>query len=107
MISAGKLDRRVTLQMPTVSRGDLGGVEKTWADAATVWAQVRPLSGREATRAQQVQSMASVAVTIRYRTDIDTTARVVLDDGRTGSVTWIEEIGRREGLNLYCEIVNG
>lgn len=107
MIAAGKLDRRVTLQTPTVTRGDLGGLAQTWVDLATVWAQVRPLSGREASRAQQVQSVASLAITLRWRADVCTDQRVVLADGRIARITWSEEIGRREGLTLYCEVVNG
>jgi len=107
LLAAGRLDRRVTLQTSAIGRDTLGGPTQTWATLAVVWATVRPLSGKETVTAQQVQSQASVAVTLRYRADIAATQRVILDDGRTARITWYAEIGRKEGLNLYCEVLNG
>lgn len=106
MIAAGRLDRRVQIQAPTVTRGELGGAEETWATLATVWAQVRTLNGKETVIAQQVQSQASVVVTLRYRTDVEARQRVILDDGRVASIAWYAEIGRKEGLALYCEVLD-
>jgi SPP1 family predicted phage head-tail adaptor len=106
MIAAGKLDRRVQLQAPTVSAGTLGGVAASWATAATVWAQVRALSGRETAIAQQVHSQSTLAVTVRYRADVRTDWRVILDDGRVARIVWIDVIGRKEGLTLICEAVD-
>lgn len=102
---AGKLDRRVQLQSPTTGRGELGGQAITWATAADVWANVRTLNGKESVIAQQVKSQASVVVTIRYRADIDSNWRIILDDGRVAQVNWYAEIGRRESKALYCEVL--
>ncbi len=123
MLSAGKLDRRITLQVPIVTRGALGGVAETWADLATVWADIRPLSGKEIQMAQQTQTQAQMVMTIRHRSDLQANCRVLLEDANTfgnwydfffkagtekvARITWIAEIGRRQGLNLYCEVING
>jgi SPP1 family predicted phage head-tail adaptor len=106
MIAAGNLDRRITLQRQTPSRDSVGGVVETWTDVATVWASVRSLSGKESAIAQQVQSQASLVVGIRWRNDISNAMRVQLEDGRSAQITWQQEIGRKERLNLYCEVVD-
>lgn len=43
-IKAGQLRHRITLQVSTTTRDDYGGTIQTWADVATVWASVDPLS---------------------------------------------------------------
>ena len=76
-MQAGKLSERVTLLQPTEVRGgSYGDVQKTWAAAATVWAAVEPLNGRELLAAQQVGSEMSVRVRVRHRTDVTAKWRV-------------------------------
>lgn len=106
MIAAGSLDRRITLLQPTVSRGALGGHSESWGTLATVWGRERPLSGREIFNAQAAGSAVSRAVLIRWRDDVDATLRVQLSDGRIGRIAWVAEVGRCEGLELFCEVVN-
>lgn len=107
MIAAGRLDRRVTLQTPTTSVGTLGGHSESWATLATVWANVRDLSGRETFNAQAAGSAVGKVVTIRWLSGVEAKQRVLLPDGAVARIAWIEEIGRREGLKLYCEAING
>ena len=67
-IRAGALNRRITLQSRSVSQDASGGQINTWADVATIWASIEPLSGRELMAAQAVQSAVSHQITIRYQT---------------------------------------
>lgn len=79
-LNAGDLDQRVTLQQAVETRDSGGGVEVTWQNLTTnptVWAQVRPLSGREAYRARQVIATATHSVRIRNRSDVTPKMRVV------------------------------
>ena len=101
-VSAGRLDRRVKLQQKTAARGELGGHQEVWRDLATVWAEVRDLSGREIFNARAVGSAATRIVTMRYRPDIQAEHRVVLPGGTTLRIEWLRRIERHETLELYC-----
>lgn len=67
MIDAGRLRDRVTLLAPgdPDERDSTGEPSATPVAAGTCWAEVRPLSGREAERARQVVAEATHAVTMR------------------------------------------
>ncbi|MBU1067477.1 phage head closure protein [Patescibacteria group bacterium] len=79
----GKINNRITLQAPTIVRDDYGGETKTWTDVATVWANVKPLSGKEMARGLDqygggsvIESEISHRVWIRFRRDIRTSWRL-------------------------------
>lgn len=109
-MQAGSLRHRVTLQSPSapVADGD-GGFTQTWTAFATrISAKVEPATARSLERvvANSVQSRASHLVTIRYRTGVTTTSRVVFHDvsDRTFSVAGVVDPNeRRIRLVLACE----
>lgn len=103
---AGNLDRRITIERPTVSRGETGGHEETWAVLDTLWANVRDLSGRETFSAQAAGSRVSKVVTLRWRSDITADMRVRFADGTTARIAWLRELSRAEWLEIYCEKVD-
>ena len=107
MIAAGKLNRRVEIQQPTISRDAVGGKVEGWSTLATVWAEVRDLRGRESFAAQAAGSAVSKMVTIRYLSTLDAKFRVRFDDGKVARIDHIEQLGRKEGQIIYCEMVNG
>lgn len=97
---AGQLDRRVELQHRVLgSRSASGEQAVTYATYATVWAGKRDLRGREYYAANQMNAEASTAFTMRYRSDVLATDRIVLD-GMNYNVRHIAEIGRRQGLEI-------
>lgn len=98
----GNLDRRITIQAPTRSRNSLGEEVQSWSDTAEVWAEVKPLTGRELFQAQQVVEQATHQVTIRYRAGITSDMRVVRDGGGILNIAFAQEINRREYLQLLC-----
>lgn len=69
-MQAGKLDKRVVLQTVSLVSDGGGGSTETWADTATVWAAIRPLTGTERFTAQQVSSSINSEVEIRYRAGV-------------------------------------
>lgn len=105
-INAGDLDRRITLQSATITKDAVGGPVETWADVATVWASVRPLSSRQIALAQQVNAATNLSVLIRWRAGLSSALRVTLPDGRHAKVAHIDE-NRREGRAvLLCEAID-
>lgn len=98
---SGRLDRRLTIQAVTETRGSAGDVVETWADVATVWAEKMDEKGREYFAAAQVTAERPTRFTIRWRSGLTAKHRVVCE-GVTYDVQAIDEIGRRKGLWLYC-----
>jgi SPP1 family predicted phage head-tail adaptor len=75
-IGAGQLKQRVRIQQPTVSKDMLGAPTKGWTDLATVWADIQPISGREARIADRVAAEVTHQITVRFR-DAFTDPKVV------------------------------
>jgi SPP1 family predicted phage head-tail adaptor len=102
MLAAGKLRHRVTLQSKgTPTRDAMGGEVVTWTTVDTVWAEVRPLSGRALIAAKQAKSEVTASITLRHRDDISPDWRVV-HGSDTYDVHAIIQDGAGISLNLQC-----
>ena len=66
-VRAGQLNRRITLQSPSSTQDNYGAPVHDWADVATVWADIQPLSGRELESDQRLASEISHQITVRYQ----------------------------------------
>lgn len=97
---AGELRERVTFRRKSEETDEYGTVSETLSDIATVWAHVRPMSGRERTQAQQLEANANYLVVVRNRDEL-TEADVVVWRGDTMNIRFIKDRGPR---SLYLEI---
>ena len=78
---SGKLRHKVTIQRPGLTQDpESGEMLPGWADVATVWASVEPLSARDFIAAQAGQSVVVARIVIRYRPDVDAAMRVLYRD---------------------------
>lgn len=68
-VEIGRLNHRITVQQRTASKDDYGQELASWSDIATVWANVKPIGGREKLRAMAVESMLTHTVLVRYRAE--------------------------------------
>lgn len=68
MDKIGRLDKRVTIQRRSATLDSYGQELDSWTTIAQVWAQVKPLGGRERMRtvAMVVESILTHTVTVRY-----------------------------------------
>jgi SPP1 family predicted phage head-tail adaptor len=100
---AGQLDRLITLQQRSVSQDTAGQRVETWSSLAVVWARQRTQPGREPVAADAVRAEALVLWTIRYRSDVDASMRVLFE-GRIYAIQAPprEVHGRRAWLELAC-----
>ncbi|SEQ76221.1 phage head closure protein [Basfia succiniciproducens] len=107
-MNIGKLRHRVTLQKQTNTQNDYGAFVSTWQDVATVWAEVKPISGREYFSAQQVQSEVSTQIWIRYLEGIEPTMRVKHNDKHYEILSVLNHNGRNTSIQLMCkDVKNG
>lgn len=101
MLRAGALDRRIVIERNTPGRSAAGAEVESWGTLATVWANVRPLKGRELFAAQAVQAETTTVFRIRHRDDVTRKMRINYGGGLYG-ITSIAEIGVREGLDIMA-----
>jgi len=104
-MKAGDLNKRVILQSPTGARDALGERVTTWTNVATVWARVRPLSGKELMIAGQQQSATSHVVEIRYSATVkavNNSWRVLFGSRILVVDNVINPDESNEKLMLYC-----
>ncbi len=80
-MQAGRLNRRLTLMQPSVSREAMGAVKREWTPVATVWCTKEPLRGREFFESQKTTSEATTRFTIRHRDDVKQTWKCQDNDG--------------------------
>lgn len=102
-MSAGKMDRRITLQRATESDDGFSSAgDKTWSDIATVWAEVITVSDGERWRAGEVAAHVTHRFRIRYSAtvaDLCPEDRVVYQ-GDAFNISGVKEIGRRRMIEI-------
>lgn len=74
--SLGALRRRVTLEALSRLPDGGGGGALTWTAVATLWAELRSLSGSEQVVADGLQGRVTHEITIRKRMDVSPAMRV-------------------------------
>lgn len=74
----GRMRRRLTIQQPVDADDDAGGSVRSYAELATVFAAVEPVSSRRETDAGEDRAIATHRIVIRYRTDVTAQHRLVL-----------------------------
>lgn len=102
-MTAGQLRERVTIQQESLTPDGGGGSTLAWADVATVWASVEPLSGRERMQAQQLESAVDYRVKIRHRADVTAGMRLVWGSAIMNIRAVYNEDRKRKYLTLDSE----
>jgi SPP1 family predicted phage head-tail adaptor len=99
---AGQLKNKVTIQAKTDTVDAIGQPINTWVDVATVWADIRYLSGLESIKSDADVSIAKVSVRVRYRADIKPSMRVVCE----GVIYQIKAVlpSGKVYMDLACEV---
>jgi SPP1 family predicted phage head-tail adaptor len=70
-MDVGELRERITIRRQSNTKNEqTGGLTRSWADVASVWAKVRSIDGREAVIGGVLQGIAHFEITVRYRDDI-------------------------------------
>lgn len=77
-IDPGQYRTKLIYQEQVSIADEYGDAVDVWEDVATVWARLKPLSGREAYFAQQVQAETTHEVLCRYRPGVKPTGRFVV-----------------------------
>ncbi len=107
MIDVGKMRHRITLQRFDGERDGYGDPleddDDHWADVATTWAAIDPISGREFYAAEQSQSEVTHKVRLRYHPGLTTAMRISWAGRRLKILSIIDWEERHESLLLMCK----
>jgi SPP1 family predicted phage head-tail adaptor len=100
---AGSLRHRVAIQTP-VETNDHGSITLSWSTAATRWAEIRALSGRELAVARQQQSQVTHEVELRSPGVTVTPKNRILYGSRVLQIESIRDPSER-GINVIASCV--
>jgi SPP1 family predicted phage head-tail adaptor len=102
----GALGRRLVLEQPVATPDGAGGMVIAFAPLATVWAEVRWISGDERFVAGRPEQAARHAITLRWRGDVTAGMRFVGDGAVFGIVSAGDPTGERRRLVCQCEEIS-
>ena len=104
----GRLRHRITLMRQVNEINDYGATITKWESITTVWAEVKPLSGREYFSAQQVQSEITTQIWLRHLDGIKPSMRVKFGERFLEIIAVLNTQERNVSLQLMCkEAVDG
>ncbi len=94
---------RVTIEKPVRTADEGGTAVISWQAVASVWAEIRPKSGREVFESDQLGGRVTHDVRLRYRDGVTTKMRI-LHSGRIFDIRFVANQGERgEWLICSCE----
>ncbi|WP_250467635.1 phage head closure protein [Caballeronia sp. GAFFF2] len=101
-VRAGDLNRRVRIERNGGGFDDLGQPIEGWMEVATVWGNVRMLTGKETLTSDADVGTASASIRIRYRTDITNGMRAIVDGVIFNILQPLPNIAARDYTDLAC-----
>jgi len=97
-----KLDREITIEQGTITKGATGQEVLTWSTYATVRAAKMDGGGSEALKAGRETDLSKVVFTIRYNAGVTQKMRIVYNT-IVHDIIQINEKGRRHYQELITE----
>jgi SPP1 family predicted phage head-tail adaptor len=94
MIDPGKLNRRLVLEAPVEMPDGAGGVARSYASAATLWAAVEPVGARGGVVADRLGATVTHRITVRFSAEITVHHRL-RDGARVYRIVTLRERARR------------
>lgn len=105
-MQAGRLNTRCVIQRRTGGTNDWGEpLPEGWETHATVWANVKHLSGSEAIKADSEVSTVRASIRIRYRSDITAGMRVLIGTVVYDIEAVLPDMVQRKHVDLVCKLV--
>ena len=71
MIDVRRLDKYVSIQRRSTVKDGYGQESTEWVEVKSVWAEIRPITGREKMRAGAIEMTVTHTVAIRFDADLE------------------------------------
>lgn len=99
-MSAGKRDKRITIQSPSAAQAADGQMVNTWATFATVWASIKHQSGASAIKSDGDTSSVKASIRILRLAGVNAGMRVVY-----GTTVYAIEAVLPDEKNIYLDLI--
>ena len=111
MKQAGRRDRSITVNQETLTQDNYGQPTVSSVTTTAMWAEVLyPGSANESMKAHQIFPQRDVAFIVHHPNPTDSPSGLSINqsntitfESRTYEVLGFEEIGRRDGLRIFCK----
>lgn len=101
-MSAGRRDKKVTIQRLGTARDDAGQILDTWTDQHTVWASITPVAGREYFNASGERAEVTHKIGIVYGPTVAPRDRIVYGSRVFDVKSVINTKERNRDLQIMC-----
>ena len=104
---AGRLDEKVSFYAKVkTTNSDFGGTTDSWPTLTfNTWGEVTYAGGDATISNEEKFYSGTIFLKVRYRSTIVETMRVLID-AVWYRITYIEELGRKEGLRITLQKIN-
>jgi SPP1 family predicted phage head-tail adaptor len=106
MLRAGTLTRTVSLERRTTEQDEVGQPIDVWSEYARVAAYVKMLNGKEVMLASTDVGIGSASIRIRYRTDVATGDRAIVDGQVFDVSIALPNYAGRDYTDLVCKVIS-
>lgn len=111
MNNAGRHDRAITIRQETLTQDDYGQPTVSATTDTTLWAMViYPGSPSESVKSYQAYPQRDVIFLVRHPNPTDAAGGLsisqidtIVFESRSYEILGFEEIGRRDGLRIFCK----
>lgn len=104
---AGSLKHRITIKELSSGQDDLGQPVQTETIVASMWADIRLLSGLETIKAGAETAIVNASIRVRYRTDIAANMRVYEGADVYEIKAVLPDKVKKAYVDLACKQING
>jgi len=103
---AGRLDTKISFYAKVTSRDDYNSTVETWPTLSfDTWGEVTYAGGDAILSNEEKFYSGTLFLKVRYRSTIVETMRVKISD-TWYRITYIQELGRKEGLQITLNKIN-
>lgn len=102
-MNPGRLKHRIKFQKLSQSKNEFGELTGVWDDYKTVWAEVRPITGKSFFSAQQVNSEITHIVVIRHSEGIIPSMRILFKEREFEILHIMNFDEDNEALQIMCK----
>lgn len=102
---AGRLDTKASFYTKSSARGDYNESTDTYTLSFSTWGEVTYAGGDVIVSNEERFYSGTIFLRVRYRSTITETMRVYIGSDKY-RITYIEELGRKEGLKLTLQKIN-
>ena len=100
---AGDLNKRITIEAPTLTSDGMGGFSTVFSSIATVYAAIWPVSANEIIQAQAPTMIVTHRIRIRYRSVLKSSWRIVFAGRNFNIVAIIDPNTAHEWLDILVK----